>query len=154
MVSLRNRNLIVIIDPVSETIKWSIAGPFVRQHDPDFLDNGHISVFDNLGGKESGEELKGSRILDIDPVTKQTTVFYEGDEENPFFTKTQGNHQRLPNGNVLITESLRGRVFEATGDREIVWSYIYRWDEDEVITTYQAERHPESYGKFNTDLCH
>jgi len=153
MTSLRNRNLIVIIDPDTETIKWSMTGPFVQQHDPDFLDNGRISIFDNLGGKGSGEELKGSRIIEVDPVTNQTAALYEGDEENPFFSGEQGNHQHLPNGNILITESQRGRVFEVNGEGEIVWSYIYRWDEDEVVQTYQATRYPESFGTINTEPC-
>ena len=30
--------------------RWAMAGPFRRQHDPDLLPNGHIMVFDNLGG--------------------------------------------------------------------------------------------------------
>ena len=32
--------------------------------------------------------------------------------------------QRLANGNTLITESERGRVFEVTADKEIVWRFV------------------------------
>ena len=32
--------------------------------------------------------------------------------------------QKLPNGNVLITESSGGRLFEVTPDKRIVWEYI------------------------------
>ncbi len=34
-----------------------------------------------------------------------------------------GANQPLPNGNVLITESDFGRVFEVTRDGEIVWEF-------------------------------
>jgi len=154
MVSIRNFNMVLVIDPDTEKVKWSMTGPFIRQHDPDFLENGRISIFDNRGGKESNEFFGDSRILEIDPETKKVSVLYEGSDDNPFFSRVMGSHQRLPNGNILITESMRGRVFEVNGEGEIVWSYIYRWDEDEVIVTYQAERYPESYRKFNTDVCH
>jgi len=131
-----------------------MTGPFIRQHDPDFLGNGHISVFDNRGGKASQGFFGDSRILEIDPVTRKASILYEGSDDNPFVTASMGNHQHLPNGNILITESKRGRVFEVNGEREIVWSYINRWDEDEVIVTYQATRYPDPYGKLDLDLCH
>ena len=35
----------------------------------------------------------------------------------------RGAAQRLPNGNTLITESERGRVFEVTPQKEIVWEF-------------------------------
>jgi len=154
MVSIRNFNMIAVIDPDTEEIKWSMTGPFIRQHDPDFLGNGHISVFDNRGGKGSQGFFGDSRILEIDPVTRKASILYEGSDDNPFVTASMGNHQHLPNGNILITESKRGRVFEVNGEREIVWSYINRWDEDEVIVTYQATRYPDPYGKLDLDLCH
>jgi len=153
LVSLRNFNMIAVIDPDTEEIIWSMTGPFIRQHDPDFLDNGHISIFDNRGGKEPRRVFGGSRILEIDPVTRKASILYEGSDDNPFATPAMGNHQHLSNGNILINESLKGRVFEVNRGREIVWSYINRWDEDEVIKTYQAERYPESFGKAYVESC-
>ena len=51
---------------------------------------------------------------------------------------TCGTNQKLPNGNVLITESDYGRAFEVTTDGKIVWEYInpHRADENrELIAT-------------------
>lgn len=153
LVSIRNFNMLMVIDPDTHLVKWSMTGPFIRQHDPDFLDNGHISVFDNMGSTVTGDALGASRILDIDPVTKKTRIVYEGSPGKPFVTTEKGNHQRLPNGNILITESNSGRFFEITGSGEIVWSYIDRWDEKRVISIYQAERYPEQYAKFAQEPC-
>jgi hypothetical protein len=41
-----------------------------------------------------------------------------------------GGIEALPNGNVLITESERGRAFEITRDGDIVWEF-YNPDIDE-----------------------
>ena len=41
-----------------------------------------------------------------------------------FFSELCGTCQRLPNGNTLITESTRGRAFEVTPDKEIVWEFV------------------------------
>ena len=47
MLSMRHLNLIIIIDHETKKIKWSMIGPHIRQHDPDFTDDGNIIVFDN-----------------------------------------------------------------------------------------------------------
>jgi hypothetical protein len=153
LVSIRNFNMILVIDPNTELVKWHMSGPFIRQHDPDFLENGHISVFDNRGGRDQDGSFGKSRILEIDPVSKKYTVRYEGDEANPFSSEIMGHQQMLPNQNILITESNKGRIFEVDSKGEIVWSYINRWDEKQSITIYQAERYSKNYSAFISDPC-
>lgn len=153
MVSLRNLNWIAIIDPDTELIKWSMVGPYLRQHDPDFLENGKISVFDNRRDEAQGAMLGGSRILELDPVTQDVSTLYESDGSNFFYTKGLGKHQHLPNGNLLITEGQAGRAFEITPEGEVVWSYINRWDEDEVAWIQEATRYPMHYAAFAEEKC-
>ncbi len=148
MVSMRHLNLIIIFGPSTEKIKWSMTGPYIRQHDPDFLDNGHISVFDNRADDAGGKILGGSRILDVDPVTRKVHTIYEGNDQNSFFTNLRGKHQHLPNGNILITENDAGRVFEVTSSGQVVWSFINRYDEDEIYIVQQATRLAKHYKKF------
>ncbi|MCI5065334.1 arylsulfotransferase family protein [bacterium] len=71
------------------------------------LDNGNIQI------------RPYSRILEIDPVARKIVWSYE--DRAGFFTRTAGATQRLPNGNTLISEDLRGRVFEVTPQGEVVW---------------------------------
>ena len=47
LVSLRNVSTVFVFNRNDEKIKFIRTGPFVRQHDPDFLDGNRISVFDN-----------------------------------------------------------------------------------------------------------
>ena len=44
-----------------------------------------------------------------------------------------------------ITETLAGRVFEVTPAGRTVWSYINRYDEDEVCSVSGAQRFPREY---------
>ena len=149
MVSMRVINTIVVIDPDSERIVWSMTGPFIRQHDPDFMADGHISVFDNRSDYREGKIFGGSRILEIDPVTDEIDTLYEttSESEPRFYTDERGKHQNFPNGNILITEHEGGRAFEVTPDGEIVWSFVNRWDDDEVVKITEATRYPQHYAK-------
>jgi hypothetical protein len=122
LVSLRNMNTIAVIDSMTKRVKWQLSCLFVRQHDADFLPNGHLMVYDNQGGDQA---CGGSRILEIDPVTQSTVWKYDGCGEKPFFSLTRGVQNRLANGNVLTVEPHAGRVLEVTGDAQprLVWEY-------------------------------
>jgi hypothetical protein len=151
LVSMRDLNLLVVIDPELEKIKWSMTGPYLRQHDPDFLPTGRISVYDNRQTHVDGNVF--SRILELDPVTQNVYVLYEGDDENPFFSGIMGKQQHLLNGNILITETMGGRAFEVTVEGEVVWSYVNRWDSERVIAISEATRYPLSYALFDEGRC-
>jgi hypothetical protein len=154
LVSLRNLNLLLVLDGADMKIKWSMVGPFLRQHDPDFTASGTISVFDNRRDAAAGATFGGSRILEIEPQTRQVTVRYEGNEREPFFTETMGEQQYLPNGSVLVTESEPGRVFEVTPAGKIVWSYLNRWDDEHSAMVGRAIRYPASYeSSIDKEVC-
>ena len=123
LVSLRNVSSLVAIDAETKMARWAMAGSFRRQHDPDLLPNGHILVFDNLGGDPA---CGRSRILELDPVTQAIVWSYAGCNGERFYSEAWGEQQLLPNGNVLITESYGGRVFEVTreGQPRVVWSWV------------------------------
>lgn len=122
MVSLRNANMIFVFDPATQKIKAVVAGQFVRQHDPDFVDGWTISIFDNHNIGEPPER-RGSRILEYDFRTETMRTLFAGGGAKPFFTAVMGNHQRLANGNILITESLGGRALELNPRADLVWEY-------------------------------
>jgi hypothetical protein len=153
MVSFRNLNLIVVFDPDSGVVKWSQTGPWLRQHDPDFLPDGRILVFDNRDDGADGRLLDGSRLLAIDPVTRDVETIHEGTPAAPFFTSGRGEADVLENGNYLVTETAAGRVFEVTPDGDIVWSFIHRYDADRILYINGASRYPASFGVFDDGDC-
>ena len=123
LVSMRNINTVAVIDYETKQVKWSMTGPFVRQHDPDFLPNGHILVYDNRGGDPS---CGLTRVLEIDPATQVIVWSYTGCGGNSFYSRVRGEVQQLANGNVLIIEATKGRLVEVTHTAEpkIVWEYV------------------------------
>lgn len=132
LISLRNRNLILVVDRRTQTIKWWHIGPWARQHDPDWSADGTITIFDNkTDGTENGEILGGSRIVAIDPATRQTRIRYGGQKEEFFYTARRGKHQLLSDGGMLIVEADAGRVFEIDRQRKITWEYVNRYSDAE-----------------------
>jgi hypothetical protein len=118
LISLRQPDIIGVVDTRKEELVWSWGpGDLSKQHHPMLLKNGNILVFDN--GFDSGF----SRIVELDPVTKKMMWEYKSDPPEQFFSDTRGSSQRLPNGNTLITESNKGRVFEITGEGRVVWEF-------------------------------
>jgi hypothetical protein len=116
LVSLRHLDALVVLDPDSGKIVWAARGPWRAQHDPSFLANGHLLLFDNIGSPV------GSRVLEYDPKKQSFPWTYPGTRGTPFFSRIRGMCQRLPNGNTLIVNSDGGEVFEVTPSREVVWS--------------------------------
>jgi hypothetical protein len=147
MVSLRNLDTIAVLDRGTLLVKWWMTGPFLRQHDPDFLPNGNILVFDNRKGGPA-REFGFSRILEIDPVARRVVWSYAGSEGEPFYTDALGKVQSLPNGNVLVAVGGEGRVFEVARTPEggrIVWEWINKVGEGLVGRLTQAERVPAEW---------
>jgi hypothetical protein len=123
LVSLRDVNAVVAIDPAKKAAKWAMVGPFRRQHDPDLLPDGRMMVFDNRGGDPA---CGGSRVLEIDLAAMSEVWRYDGCGGGRFDSEAWGAQQVLPNGNVLIVESFGSRVLEVTRETpaRIVWEYV------------------------------
>ncbi|MEM9387134.1 MAG: arylsulfotransferase family protein [Pseudomonadota bacterium] len=121
MVSMREPGVLALIDLASETMTWALRGPWIGQHDPDLLPNGHVLLYDNGGWFGPGGR---SRILEIDPQTQAHAWQYTGTSDAPFHSAIRGVQQRLANGNTLITETQRGRLLEVTPSGDIVWEYL------------------------------
>jgi len=157
MVSLRNISTVMIIDGKTEKVKWAIQHPLIRQHDPDFEADGHISIYDNRADPRHGNapSFGGSRIVSVKPFTDEVKVLYSSSADNYFYSRGGGKHQRLGNGNILIGEPYGGRVFEITRDGRVVWSWLAEhWakGDNRVPEVHDATRYPVEYGNI-PDTC-
>jgi len=115
---IKNLNLIVMIDIDQEKIIWGWGSHDLElPHNPTLLENGNILIFDN------GESREYSRVIELNPITKEIEWEYKSDPPELFFSDIMGSAQRLPNGNTLITESQKGRAFEVTKEGEMVWEF-------------------------------
>lgn len=119
LVSVLRLDRIVVIDHVSGRVVWEWGeGVLDEQHHATLQDDGTILVFDN------GRRRGFSRILRVDPRRAEIVWSYEGEPRRSFFTASRGGVQALPNGNLLIAETNRGRAFEITPGGAIVWEFF------------------------------
>jgi hypothetical protein len=125
MISLRNINVIAIIDRKTKKFKWEMRDwRFGHQHDIQRLDNGNLLLYANgFHGPWDGRDI-GSHVFEINPRTKKFVWEYRGQPGFTFDSQTISGVQRLTSGNTLICEGRWGRIFEVTPDGEIVWNYI------------------------------
>jgi len=139
MLSLREINAVLVIDPDTLKIKFKHIGPFVRQHDPDFLPGDVISVFDNYNlVPVDADGVRQSRIIEINARTGESKVVLRGDGAHGFFSNIMGEHQRLQNGNVMVVSTSQGRVFEFALDGALVWRYANRVSKTENARLYSV----------------
>ncbi len=129
LVSIRQMNMLAIIDQITGAIKWHFIGPWIRQHDPDITSEGNIVVFNNGHNQLSFNRIPGSNIIELDPETGKTRIIYPLNGQQGFYSDILGAHQLLENGNRLITESRAGRVFEVNPQGDIVWDFVKPYDE-------------------------
>lgn len=152
LLSLREMNMIAIMDPDDGRLKWHHQGPFVRQHDPDIAEDGMIEIFNNRS-KLMSKAIDTSQIVRFDPTSGKTDILFPKGEDDKFYTNIMGAHQKLANGNRLITESRQGRVFEVTEQGRIVWDYRLPYD-DEVASLFSvAMRLPLDYFEKDQPTC-
>jgi hypothetical protein len=116
LLSMRHLDAIAVMDVEKDALVWAARGPWRSQHDAQFLDNGRLLIFDNLGSPRS------SRVLEYDPQTQALPWWYPGEGGSPFLTSERGMSQRLPNGNTLIVNSEGFQLLEVTQSKEVVWS--------------------------------
>ena len=102
----------------------------------------HLIVFNNGGGRPDGDyssvlefipPRKGAHdyVLEAFAPTGPDQMVWSYKSENPkeFFSSFISGAQRLSNGNTLICEGARGRVFEVTPEGKIVWDFLQPFDQ-------------------------
>lgn len=104
LISLRNFDFVVEVDPSGSVVRTIGEGIFHHQHDPELLANGNILVADHSVPQ---------RALEIDPETSEIVWQFAV----PGQLLRDAN--RLPNGNTLITGATV--IVEVSPQGEIVW---------------------------------
>lgn len=127
-----------IIDKNTKKIVWSYFQDTsgMGQHSARMLDNNNILFFTNQFLDKN--KNKYSKVIEINPLTKETVWEFTASPPESFFSQFDGNAQRLKNGNTLITVNnfeIEGinkidttypnhYAFEVTKNKKIVWKWI------------------------------
>jgi len=124
LVSARHLNAIFIIDKASGKVVWQYTDGLDYQHEAvmvgkDGQGAGLITVFNN--GRHDRNGYRRSLVQAIDPSAREVVWEYGS---KFFFSSVAGVAQALPGGNILITSSHGGRVFEITPEGRTVWEWV------------------------------
>ncbi|MFH1588960.1 MAG: aryl-sulfate sulfotransferase [archaeon] len=131
LVSPRNFNMLVEVNPEGEVIKTIGKGIMNKQHDPVFLSNGNL-LFAN--------HVDPNKIMEIDQNEKIVWEFVITNQR----MQPVRDANRLSNGNTLITGTTK--IIEVTPDKEIVWSFAikdtskFTRETSAALGFYKAER--------------
>ena len=151
LVSLRDIDVVMVIDAKSTRVKWWADRPFLRQHDPDFIGDGWISVYDNhADGTPMGQFLGGTRIVKVRPHTGEVAMVYcpgctpKVGEVRPFYSEVGGKAQLLANDHWLLSEPTAGRVFEIDARGHTTWEWVQARTADgkSISEVMEATRYP------------
>jgi hypothetical protein len=114
----RELDRLAIVDLDAERLVWSWGeGELDGPHHPTLVPGGSILVFDN------GRRRGWSRLLEVDPLGAAIRWQWRASPPAAFSSRVRGSVVPLANGNLLVTESARGRVFELTRGGKIVWEF-------------------------------
>jgi hypothetical protein len=139
LLSIRNISTIMIVDLEEKAVRW-IWGPsnIIYQHTPRIVPGPHILLFNN--------GVSRSSVLEMDPFTYEILWKFSGAKDSPLSSRIYGACQRLPNSNVLITDSLQARALEVTQAGEIVWIYqAPSGDNNRLPALFEMRRYPPDY---------
>ena len=141
LVSLRSPDLVFVMDPETLQVKWWRQGLVRRQHDPDWNDQGTITIFNN------NMHRGYSNIMELDPVTYDYNIMLDG-EKYDFYTWMRGKHQLLDNGGLLVTSPQQGWVFEVDEQGEMTFEFLNTYGgEKEFMAVSEARFLPETFFK-------
>ena len=157
ILSIRMLNMILVIDPNTESIKWWHIGPWVRQHDPEFEKGGTIAVFNNntyrmafgydvnVFSRVPADTPRVSNIVRFRPANGEHSIVFGGKPGEELLSVIRGKLEPTAAGGWFITEHEAGRALEVSAGGEIIWEYVNRYDEQDVAEITEARLYPADY---------
>jgi hypothetical protein len=127
LVSMRNRSTLMLYRPSNGKIIWIQTGPWLNQHDVNFVDSVSISVFGNdIIRIDNGYQLvhKHNNLYVYNFSTNTTTTPYdEAFSTNDIHTERSGRVMILNNKDVFVEETNYGKVYRLNNSK-IIWRYM------------------------------
>jgi len=138
LLSFRNLKRIVKVDKTTGDVLWQLGEGldftwigdepekerwFLYQHDPQWLGNNRLLLFDNGNCRYDFNCIAGpwSRAMELEIDEDAMNVRLVWEHRVPF-SPAMGNVERMANGNTLVCSGATGEVYEVTPDGREVWS--------------------------------
>ncbi len=125
LINFRNLDMIAILSREENRIIWEKRDEtWGRPHDPQPAHDADRVLFFANGAFDKPKPQRSS-IIELDAKSGEEVWRWEADIPWTFYSHVMGGVQPLPNGNLLVCESVHGRVFEIhRSSGEIVWDFI------------------------------
>jgi len=135
LISLRNKSTVFLYRCSTNKILWLKTGPWLNQHDVDFIDSGRIGIFGNntvrvFGADRLVDGYNEEYIFNFKTNTTETP-YTEFLKKATVSTRTQGRSDVLPNGDLFVEETNNNRLLRGS-KKDIIWQYVDRIDKHSV----------------------
>ncbi len=134
LISIRNKSTVFLYRPSTNKITWLKTGPWLNQHDVDFLNDTQISLLGN-------NVIRGDKMTLIDGYNDEYIYDFSTDSiatpYTEFFksadigTLSEGRSDILANGDIFIEETEVGRLLRGSKTATI-WQYAEHTDAKSV----------------------
>jgi hypothetical protein len=151
LISSRHKSTVFLYRPSTNKIIWLKTGPWLNQHDVDFIDSTRIGIF----GNNVIRYYKGDKLL-TGHNEEYIYNFKTNSIETPYTeflknanvsTITEGRSDILPNGDLFIEETNNNRLLRGN-KKNIIWQYVDRIDQHSVgVLTWSRFISKEEFNK-------
>lgn len=117
LMSSRHLSMVMLYRPSTNSVVWYRIGPWLNQHDPQFISDHEISVFNNnvVWGQDDRHSIAApqgdgrNQIMVYDFQTDTTKVVYDqAMDRTGQMTITRGRHRVLADGSLFVAFENRG----------------------------------------------
>jgi len=143
LISARNLSLVFIYRPSTKKIIWYKFGPWINQHDPDFVDYKTITVFgndiifsDKIGTSKMDDLLinlnKKNNIWKYDFLEKKATKIYSHAISKSKYKTYTGGYHYFDGKNFLSNFYSNAGVAEFYSSDDIVGTFVQLTEDDKI----------------------
>jgi hypothetical protein len=135
LISIKHKSTVFLYRPSTNKIIWLQTGPWLNQHDVDFINDTCIGVFGNNIVRTNLTEhlLDGHNeeyIFDF-KSQKTSTPYTQFLKDAKVSTKSEGRSDILPNGDLFIEETDNNRLLMGN-TKNVLWQFVNRVDQHSV----------------------
>jgi hypothetical protein len=142
LMSARHLSLVFLYRPSTNTVIWHSAGPWLNQHDPDFIGDHRISVF---GNDVVSNVYNRTKKTDVHFLTKRNVIYvhdFKTGKTNKHFetenekiglrTVTGGSHSILDDGSLFMFFHDLGLGALYNKDKHTIHHFGFKVDHDKI----------------------
>jgi hypothetical protein len=131
LISLRHKSAVFLYRPSTNKVTWLKIGPWLHQHDADFVDSTTIGIFGNdiIRNRPNNIFIEGhSEEYTYDFKTNKTeTPYTEFLKKAGVRASFEGRSDILSNGDLFVEETNNNRLLRGN-KTDVIWQYAERID--------------------------